>query len=153
MSGQRSRKIHQRSSSTGSGLLFGIGAAAGPHHVIHPQHHLLASQQLSSPSPDPLTSDDEESEDLDIKGTFIFQELDSSTGSSSTSWTKINDHFRQKQDILVRLRPICRFLWLSHLVFQQNFKNMFSLDLTNKVITLEISFFQTYRELHTYYLA
>ena len=94
MSGQRSRKIHQRSSSTGSGLLFGIGAAAGPHHVIHPQHHLLASQQLSSPSPDPLTSDDEESEDLDIKGTFIFQELDSSTGSSSTSWTKINDHFR-----------------------------------------------------------
>lgn len=70
MSGQRSRKIHQRSSSTGSGLLFGIGAAAGPHHVIHPQHHLLASQQLSSPSPDPLTSDDEESEDLDIKGTL-----------------------------------------------------------------------------------
>ena len=70
MSGQRSRKIHQRSSSTGSGLLFGIGAAAGPHHVIHPQHHLLASQQLSSPSPDPLTSDDEESEDLDIKGTY-----------------------------------------------------------------------------------
>ena len=70
MSGQKSRKIHQRSSSTGSGLLFGIGAAAGPHHVVHPQHQLLASQQLSSPSPDPLTSDDEESEDLDIKGIF-----------------------------------------------------------------------------------
>ena len=87
MSGQRSRKIHQRSSSTGSGLLFGIGAAAGPHHVIHPQHHLLASQQLSSPSPDPLTSDDEESEDLDIKGTYS-KNYDSSTGS------KINDHFR-----------------------------------------------------------
>ena len=68
MSAQKSRKIHQRSSSTGSGLLFGIGAAAGPHHVIHPQHQLLASQQLSSPSPDPLTSEDEESEDLDIKG-------------------------------------------------------------------------------------
>ena len=71
MSGQKSRKIHQRSSSTGSGLLFGIGAAAGPHHVVHPQHQLLASQQLSSPSPDPLTSDDEESEDLDIKGRSI----------------------------------------------------------------------------------
>ena len=75
MSGQRSRKIHQRSSSTGSGLLFGIGAAAGPHHVIHPQHHLLASQQLSSPSPDPLTSDDEESEDLDIKGTYSYNSI------------------------------------------------------------------------------
>ena len=70
MSGQKSRKIHQRSRSTGSGLLFGIGAAAGPHHVVHPQHQLLASQQLSSPSPDPLTSDDEESEDLDIKGIY-----------------------------------------------------------------------------------
>jgi len=70
MSGQKARKVHQRSSSTGSGLLFGIGAAAGPHHVIHPQHQLLASQQLSSPSPDPLTSEDEESEDLDIKGTL-----------------------------------------------------------------------------------
>lgn len=75
MSGQKARHLashHQRSSSTGShGLLFGIGAAAGPHHVVN-QHSLIPSQQLSmsSASPDALTSDEEESEELEIKGTL-----------------------------------------------------------------------------------
>ena len=70
MSGQRTRRVqpqHQRSSSTGShGLLFGIGAAAGHHHGVINQHHGLLSTQMSSP--DLVTSDEEESEELDIKG-------------------------------------------------------------------------------------
>lgn len=61
---------HQRSSSTGShGLIFGIGAAAGPHHIINP-HGLLSAQRLSSPSPECFSDDDEDVEDLDIKGTL-----------------------------------------------------------------------------------
>ena len=66
---------HQRSSSTGShGLLFGIGAAAGPHHVIN--HHAPITHQISSPSTDPLTDEDEDSigledtEALELKGTL-----------------------------------------------------------------------------------
>ena len=62
---------HQRSSSTGShGLLFGIGAAAGPHHVVN--HHAPIAHQMSSPSTDPLTDEDEDSleetESLELKG-------------------------------------------------------------------------------------
>lgn len=64
---------HQRSSSTGShGLLFGIGAAAGPHHVVN--HHAPIAHQMSSPSTDPLTDEDEDSleetESLELKGTL-----------------------------------------------------------------------------------
>ena len=65
---------HQRSSSTGShGLLFGIGAAAGPHHVVN--HHAPIAHQMSSPSTDPLTDEDEddsleETESLELKGTL-----------------------------------------------------------------------------------
>lgn len=69
MSGPRTRKVqyqHQRSSSTGShGLLFGIGAAAGLHN---PHHAVFTSPQVTSPSPDTLTSDEEESEELDVRG-------------------------------------------------------------------------------------
>ena len=64
---------HQRSSSTGShGLLFGIGAAAGPHHIVN--HHAPIAHQISSPSTDPLTDEDEDSigleetETLELKG-------------------------------------------------------------------------------------
>ena len=58
-------KHHQRSSSTGShGLLFGIGAAAGPHHI----YHQPLTHQASSQSTDPLT-DEEEDDDIIAIGT------------------------------------------------------------------------------------
>ena len=65
---------HQRSSSTGShGLLFGIGAAAGAHHVVN--HHAPIAHQISSPSID-ITDEEEDSigledvDSLELKGTL-----------------------------------------------------------------------------------
>ena len=65
-------KHHQRSSSTGShGLLFGIGAAAGPHNI----YHQPLTHQASSQSTDPLDSEDEDENSAigtppDVKGTL-----------------------------------------------------------------------------------
>ena len=66
-------KHHQRSSSTGShGLLFGIGAAAGPHNI----YHQPLTHQASSQSTDPLDSEDEDENSAigtppDVKGTLV----------------------------------------------------------------------------------